>query len=287
MNKYLISVDIEGITGVMSREFSSSSGKFYSLAQRYMASDVNAVINGILQGDPDHPWIVVRDAHGRATNLDLERLHSDASVIQGWGHHVDMVASLDETYAGVFFVGYHAGGQNSNAVLAHTAASSIHWVKVNGMMINETGINALIAGYYKVPVAFISGDDGAVYEAEQQLGKGNIIGVEVKKSLARDSALSLSLIQAQRLLENGACEATRRLLAKKFTPFVVNLPLMMEIKFYNIGYLVSVYAKIKGALSFDNAYAFDDENFIISYSAKTQLEACQRLDLIVKLVYAA
>ena len=59
MNKYLISADIEGITGVVNKEFSKENGKFYPLGCRYMASDVNAVIQGILNADFDAEIVVL------------------------------------------------------------------------------------------------------------------------------------------------------------------------------------------------------------------------------------
>ena len=67
-----------------------------------MASDVNAVIEGILQVDPD-AFVVVRDAHGGiAANLNLELLHPAASIIQGWGNGLNMAESLDTSYKGIF-----------------------------------------------------------------------------------------------------------------------------------------------------------------------------------------
>lgn len=284
INKYLISVDIEGITGVISKEFAGSNGKYYSLARKYMANDVNAVVKGIIKADPQS-WIAVRDAHGgRATNLDLEALHPRAAVIQGWGNEMNMLATLDETYAGVFLVGYHAGGNNNKAVLAHTYSSMVHYVKANGEIINEAGIVSLYAGHFKVPVVFLSGDDQVISETKPKMP--HIVGVAVKESLARDCAMSVSLAHAQNLLETGAYEATQLLQQPENCPIsVANLPMRIEVSLYNTGYFISTYAKIKNILSFDAAYAFDDAACSISYDAATQLEAFQRLNLLANLLY--
>lgn len=284
MNKYFISVDIEGITGVISKDFATSSGKFYGLAQKYMMSDVNAVVKGILKVDPE-AWIVVRDAHGgKAANLDLEKLHPQAHLIQGWGHTMNMLSNLDETYVGVFLVGYHAGGHNIEAVLAHTCVTSIQHIKVNNMFINESGIAGLYAGSYGVPILFISGDDHAVAEAKQQFG--DIVGVAVKQSLARNSALSVSLPSAQGLLENGVAEAILLQQQNKIRPFVLDTPIKTSVKLYDTGFFTSAFASIKGMLDFDSAYVFDNEKLTISFTAKTQLEVARRLELIVILLYA-
>lgn len=48
MNKYLISVDIEGITGVINRDFANKDGKYHQLGCDYMTSDVNAVVQVFL-----------------------------------------------------------------------------------------------------------------------------------------------------------------------------------------------------------------------------------------------
>ena len=217
MNKYLISVDIEGITGVINKNFASKEGKYYQLGCGYMTSDVNAVVQGILNADPD-AWIVIRDAHEDAVNLNLEELHPKANLIQGWGPTLNMLAGLDQTFKGVFLVGYHAGGKNNKAVLGHAFSSRVHYLKINGKFMNETGMAALYAGHYNVPVAFVSGDDCAINEAREQLGDV-VVGVVVKQSLSRDSAISLPLEQAHFLLEKSAADAVAKLQQNYFQVF--------------------------------------------------------------------
>lgn len=285
MNKYLISVDIEGITGVVNKSFSKEDGKHYPWGCRYMLNDVNAVIQGVLSVDPDAE-IVVRDAHGvSAVNLDLERLHPRARLIQGWDAMQNMLTGLDQSFAGVFFVGYHAGGQNIDAVLGHTMHSIIQHTKVNGKLVNETGLFALYAGCYQVPVAFISGDDQAVSEARLQLGEG-IIGVAVKQSYGRSCAASLSLEQAQKLLSKGAAEAAVKLQQRKLPAFQIPGPLLLEIKFYDTGVRISVLRHLAKILEFDQQYKFDNLERTVSFSSNHALEMLQRLNMLMFLVYA-
>jgi len=286
MSKYLLSVDIEGITGVVDKSFADLQGKHYELAKRYMLSDVNAVVEGILSADPEAE-IIVRDAHGAATNLDLERLHPKASLVQGWGNTLSMLYPCDSSYQGVFLIGYHAGGHNLDAVLAHTYSSMIHSVKVNDLMINETGIAALYAGFYNVPVAFVSGDNEAVREAKNQLKGYTLVAVTVKESLGRDSALSVSLSKSRDLLIEGAKKATINLQNAIPKPFKITSQLRTEIKMYNVGYRTSIFAKIANTLAFDPSYQFDRENFVIRYKAKNPMEMLQRLTLIAELIYGS
>jgi len=286
MNKYLISVDIEGITGVSGKSFADLNGKYYELAKRYMLHDVNAVIEGILDTD-QNAEIVVRDAHGAATNLDLERLHPKAKLVSGWGTVMSMIYPCDSSYAGVFLVGYHAGGQNLDAVLAHTYSSLLHSVTVNDLLINETGIAAIYAGHYDLPIAFISGDNYAISEAEHQLENPNVIKVTVKESYGRDCILSLSLAKSRELLFQGAKQATKNLQQGLIKPLKFDTPLKTVIRLYNVGFKTSIFARIESVLGFDGAYQFDRENFAIQYTAASQLEMFQRLNLIVELVYGA
>jgi D-aminopeptidase len=135
-----------------------------------------------------------------------------------------------------------------------------------------------------VPILFISGDDHAVAEAKQQFG--DIVGVAVKQSLARNSALSVSLSSAQSLLEDGVAEAILLQQQNKIHPFVLDTPIKTSVKLYDTGFFTSAFASIKGMLDFDSAYVFDNENLTVSFMAKTQLEVARRIELLVILLYA-
>ena len=283
MSKYLISADIEGITGVINKEFSKESGRFYQMACRYMTSDVNAVVQGILHADADAE-IVVRDAHGAsAVNLNLESLHPKARLIQGWDAVQNMFTGLEKDFSGVFLVGYHAGGQNIEAVLGHTMHSIINSVKVNGKLLNETGIFALYAGFYDIPVAFISGDDHAVKEAKEQLG--DVVGVEVKKSYNRSCGNSLSLEQARVLLEKNSSLAVAKLQQKSFKAFKVASPVTMEVKLYDTGVRVSAFRNLAEILKFDATYKFNLDERTVTFTTEDVLEMLARLNMMLHIVY--
>ena len=284
MNRYLISADIEGVTGVVNKSFAKENGKHYQLGCRYMTSDVNAVVTGITSADPD-AWIVVRDAHavdGSPVNLDLEKLHPKANLIQG-GSVQNILEGLDHTFKGVFLVGYHASGMNNKAVLGHTLHSMIHYIKINNKFVNETGWAAFFAGHYNVPIVFISGDDHAVNEAREQIN--DIVGVVVKQSFSRDCAISLPLAQTKALLEKHAAEAIDKLKQNKFTVYKDSPPITFEIGFYNSGFRVSILQSLADILSFDKAYKFDYKKMSITFKADGVLEIFQRFNMLMYLVY--
>jgi D-amino peptidase len=283
MNKYLLSVDIEGITGVINKNFADKNGKYYQLGCSYMLSDVNAVIQGILSVDVDC-LILVRDAHGDAVNLNLNDLHPKANLIQGWGPSLNMLEGLDQSFKGIFLVGYHAGGENNKAVLSHSFSSQIHYIKVNDMILNEAGVAALYAGYFNVPVVFISGDDHAIKEAKKQINN-NIVGAVVKQSFGRDFAMSLSLEQARAMLQNNAADAVTKLQQNYFSVFKTSGVIKTEIGFYNLGYRISVFQNLFEVLKFDQTYKFDQEKLAVIFESQDALELSKRLNVLMLIVY--
>ena len=286
MSKYLLSVDIEGITGVNSRDFSSEQGRFYQLGCRYMTLDTNAVIAGIIHADPSAE-ILVRDAHGAgATNLNLELLHKEARVVRGWEAEQNMLTGLDKSFSGVFLIGYHAGGQNTEAVLGHTFCSFIESVSVNDLVLSEAGLAAFYAGYYDVPVALISGDDKAIKEAKEQLGNEEIIGVAVKESYGRTCVNSLSLEMARALLEKNAADATTKLQKNQLTPFKLKSePANVEVRFYDVGVRASIFENLSRLLKVDSGYKFDRKQRSLTFIARDVIEVMQKLNLLLFLSY--
>jgi D-amino peptidase len=109
----------------------------------------------------------------------------------------------------VFFVGYHAGAGHACGVLSHTYKSQCYLeVKLNGVRVGESGLNAALAGYFGVPIAFLSGDDAACHEARNLLGA--LTTVAVKKAVSRYSAICLPQAEALEALRHGAAEAIQK-----------------------------------------------------------------------------
>ena len=281
--KYMISVDIEGISGIATPEFSNPDGKQYAQARKLMSWNTNAVIEGILEAD-SNAQIIVRDAHCHATNLLFEDLHPAVSLIQGWGNSVNMIQGVDNTFDGIFLVGYHAGGSNRGAVLSHTLSTGINWIKVNGKIVNEAGWAGVLAGHYDVPIAFLSGDDQATLEAQEQFD--HIETVAVKQSMGRDCTLSYPLSTVSKQLKETACRAVHNLTKKQVPPFKVKTPMEVAVKFYDTGYLKSNFQSIYELLNFDETYQCNHDEESISFQAKSQLEAFQKFMIVFGLYRA-
>ena len=80
--KVFISVDLEGVGGVGSPLMTSSSGKDYGTARRYMTQEVNSVVAAIFERSPSAD-ILVNDSHGDHQNILHGELDPRVSYIQG------------------------------------------------------------------------------------------------------------------------------------------------------------------------------------------------------------
>lgn len=81
-----------------------------------------------------------------------------------------MREGIDKSFDAVIFIGYHAKAGTPNAILEHTMSSrNITDVSINGISLPEAGINALIAGYYDVPVVFLSGELAVCHQIKELL----------------------------------------------------------------------------------------------------------------------
>ncbi len=169
--KVFISVDMEGIWGVVAAEQTSAASPEYGAARRWMAEDVNAVVAGLL--DAGAGEIVVNDSHGSMRNIVADAVNPKVSLISGSPKPLSMMQGIDATFDAVVFVGYHARAGTGAAILDHTiSGGTIRAIKVNGQELPELGLNALIAGYYKVPVIMLSGDTTTCAQAKSVLGEG-------------------------------------------------------------------------------------------------------------------
>lgn len=120
--KVFISVDMEGITDVINREETGSSGSDYQYYRTLMTKEANAAVEGALEAGAAE--IIVRDSHGSARNLIPEKLDPDARLLRNWaGSPFGMMEGVDKTFDAVIFVGYHAKAGTKNATLDHTMSS--------------------------------------------------------------------------------------------------------------------------------------------------------------------
>jgi len=219
--KVYISCDLEGINGVIAGSQCGPGGNGYELARLWMTEEANAAIRGAAQAGAQE--IVVKDSHGPATNILLDKLNGRAQLISGWGMNHSMVEGLDETFDALLLVGYHAMARTPTGALSHTMTGYVHGVAINGQSVGESGIAALYAGAYGVPLVFASGD--AALTAEIQALIPGVQTVTVKNSLSRQGSMMKSVEQTRREIES---EVFRALSAGKFPAPYHPQPIEME-----------------------------------------------------------
>lgn len=234
--KVLISADMEGTCGVSSwvqvtppeygNKEPTAAGE-YERARRRMTAEVNAAIEGALEGGADE--VIVNDSHDGMRNLIAEELHPSCRFISGNDKPLSMMQGVDlEDIGCAFFTGYHAKAGTPGGPLAHTWSGWVNDVRINGRSTGEFGINAAIAGHFGVPVTLVAGDEKAVAQTIDLLGE-RCVGVAVKQGLSTTSALHLHPVKAQELIRQGAAKAVKN--AAKAKPFVLPKKTTVEVDF--------------------------------------------------------
>jgi len=269
--KVYISVDMEGVAGVVTADQLLPSGFEYERFRHFMTDETLAAVRAAKEGGAGE--IVVSDSHGNGENLLIEEFPKDVRIVRAWPRHGGMMAGLDSSFNAALFVGYHTSTTNPQGVRAHTF-SSAHYARVtlNGNAVTEGEYNAAYAGAKGVPVIFASGDDAAVEEIKARLG--NIEIVETKKSLGFHSAETLTPAASCDKIFGGVKSALARL--HDFKPYVIKTPVTLEITFKNytpaelLSYLRSVQRVDSHTIRFvgkDMDEVDDFEEFVANYNS--------------------
>jgi D-amino peptidase len=226
--KVFISVDMEGIGGVVTAEQLGPAGFEYARFREFMTAEALAAIDGARQGGATQ--FVVADSHGNEQNLLIERFPSDVTIIRGSPRPLGMMEGIDSTVSAAFFIGYHSATTNARGVRAHTISSATFAaVRINGRASAESGLNAAIAGQFGVPVALISGDADAVAELKELAPSAE--GAVVKQSISFHAAATMPPESSQALIRARARAAMDRL--REMKPYVVRGPVQLELTYKN------------------------------------------------------
>jgi D-amino peptidase len=224
--KVHISVDMEGIAGVVTGEQLGPTGFEYGRFREFMTKEALAAIEAARAAGATE--IQMADSHGNGQNLLIDQLPPDVRVIRSWPRRLGMMAGVDDNVDAAIFIGYHAGTNNTTGVRAHTFSSAnLTRVAVNGVNVTEGSWNAAIAGHYNVPVIMMSGDDAAIAEVRKAIG--NIEAAETKRSLGFHSANTLTPAAATQEIGRRVRAALGRL--QDFKPYKVQSPVTVDVSF--------------------------------------------------------
>lgn len=226
--KVHISVDMEGVAGVVTGEQLGPTGFEYARFREFMTREALAAVEAAKAGGATE--IIVADSHGNGQNLLIEQFPPDVRVIRSWPRRLGMMAGVDDGVDAAIFIGYHASTNNPEGVRAHTFSSAtLTRVALNGTPVTEGSWNAAIAGQFDVPVVLIAGDDAAIAEVRKAIGP--IEAAETKRHLGFHSASTLTPQAASDLIRQRVGAALARL--HEFKPHRVPGPVTVDVTFKN------------------------------------------------------
>lgn len=232
--RIFIAADTEGPSGIADWWASDSKSPFYPERRALYMGDINAAIEGCLNGGATE--VVVSDDGKGGINSIPEMLNPSARLIYGPGFgsaRLPLLHGLDETFDGVILVGFHAREGTPDGVLAHTLTGESqrhrrYWY--HGKEAGELVMYAMAAGYRKVPVIMVTGCEATGREAKEVFGE-EIVTVGVKRGLNPSRAILLPPAKAREQIRKGAEEAIRRI--GRIKPYAVELPIKVRLQFPN------------------------------------------------------
>ncbi len=237
--KVYISCDAEGIAGIADWDQCLRDKMDYKMGRELMTKEVNAAVEGALAAGAKQ--IIVNDSHDGMINLLPEELHPEALLLQGRFKPWSMVEGLDDSFDAAVFIGYHSMAGTQGGMLSHTYSSIATEVRINGRAVGEAELNAMMAGWFGVPLVFLSGDEAAAREIKSFIP--NIVTVATKKGLGRRTGLTIHPGVARQQITRGVERALKNL--KQIKPLCPQKPITLQINFY-IAEMADVTAIIPG-----------------------------------------
>lgn len=238
--KVFVSSDMEGTAGVVDWEQVRPGGPDYPAFAELLCREVNAAIEGAAAGGATE--FLVNDSHGKMANLRPDALAGRARYLSGRLKPRYMMEGLDETFDAVFFVSYHGSMSANGSVLSHTYyPAAIAEVTMNGLVVGEAGINALVALGYRVPVVLVTGDETTGSELTAICP--DVRAAVVKRSVSRFAAESLHPDEACERIRDEARAAVEGL-ATAGLP-AIELPATIDVRFHTSDY-AALAARIGG-----------------------------------------
>lgn len=220
--KIYLNTDLEGISGVFNFTQTREKGSPENLlACEYFMGDLEAVIQGLRDGGANE--VVVLDGHGNQAVVP-HLMAPGATWITGRPRPgAGNLSMLDSSFSAMVMVGFHAMNGTPDGVLCHTQSSKTenrYWY--NDVESGELVQNAVIAGYYGVPLVMVTGDLATCREASHFFGD-KIVTVATKKGLAREAAELYSFEDTRQALYEGAKRAVSVIAECK--PYTLKFPL--------------------------------------------------------------
>ncbi|AZQ37342.1 peptidase M55 [Streptomyces cyaneochromogenes] len=198
-----ITADMEGVTGLVDAQDVQPGGRDYERGRQAMAEDVNAAVRGALTAGATD--ITVNDAHGPMRNLLPDAVHPAARLIRGKPKQMGMLEGLAPEHDAAICVGYHSRA-GALGVLSHSfMGHEIEDIWLDGRPVGEIGLAHATAAALGVPVAVLTGDDGACEEMTEW--DASVTTVAVKYARDRFAAQLRPADEARRAIEDAVASS--------------------------------------------------------------------------------
>jgi D-amino peptidase len=211
--------DAEGVAGICRQEQVEPTNPEL---QKLLTGEVNAAVRGFLSAGADE--VIVWDGHDGSRTLSAATLDPRARLVIG---SLGPTMMLERGFSAVALVGQHARANRETAVMAHSYSSQgIQRILMNGREVGEIETRAALAGWFGVPVVFLSGDQAAADDL-----RAVVPGAEtavVKEGLGYYTCVSLTAEKARELIERKAALALAR--AGQVRPYRVEGPVSIEVE---------------------------------------------------------
>jgi len=226
--KIYVNTDLEGISGVFNFTQTREKGTPENLkACEYFMGDLAAVVRGLRDGGATE--IVVLDGHGNQAVVPHLMVEGATYITGKPRPGAGNLSLLDSTFDAMVMIGFHAMNGTPDGVLCHTQSSrseNKYWY--NGVECGELVQNAVIAGYYNVPLVMVTGDIATCREAKQFFGE-HCVTVATKKGLGREAAQLYPFEETRKALYDGAKQAMK--VISKNKPYQLDFPVNAKKEF--------------------------------------------------------
>lgn len=233
--KVFICADMEGATGIVHRDqLLPEGGPAYAAGCALLTGDVRAACAGALEAGATE--LLISEGHAHMRNIAIEALPPQARLLRGpaaWPQKPHcQIAGLDSTFGVALFVGFHSRAGTPGGLLSHTWAGAIvHEITVNGAIVGETALNALLCGALGVPVGMVAGADDLCAEAAADLaGCGPVATVCTKQALGFNLAACWGPQATGPALHAAAAAAVRHARDGALRPLTVGAPVVATLE---------------------------------------------------------
>jgi D-amino peptidase len=217
--KVFLSVDMEGISGLVRWLDVAPSGIDFERNRRLMTLDANAAIAGAFEGGARE--VIVEENHGveDLCVLLLDEIDPRCSVVRGAGRPgPTTMSALDDSVDLMLLVGHHAAAGSWPGVMAHTVSSQrFRSVRLAGRNVGEPDLFTIRAGEVGAALGLITGDQTVIEEVRKRVP--DVEAVQVKRALGRQAGEVIPPARAREAIRQGARRAVERCARGALRPY--------------------------------------------------------------------